>query len=178
MGERSEPESFHSVLEGRGGCRDAGGRSRFSGKGEEGCGSEVSRGVPGQMANSERLHLDRLRQMLGTRLIGRGEARLFYVPVVDSTNTMAMLRAVEAVPGESLEGLVVLTESQTAGRGRQGRRWVDVAGRNVLLSLVLYPRFPLPLMTMFSALAVLEAIADTAGLVAAIKWPNDILIGE
>ncbi|MBE3568170.1 MAG: biotin--[acetyl-CoA-carboxylase] ligase [Thermogemmatispora sp.] len=116
--------------------------------------------------------------MLGTRLIGRGEARLFYVPVVDSTNTLAMLRAVEAVPGESLEGLVVLTESQTAGRGRQGRRWVDVAGRNVLLSLVLYPRFPLPLVAMFSALAVLDAIAETAGLVAGIKWPNDVLIGE
>ncbi|MBX5450803.1 biotin--[acetyl-CoA-carboxylase] ligase [Thermogemmatispora sp.] len=130
------------------------------------------------MTGSERLHLDRLRQVLGTRLIGRGEACLLYLPVVDSTNTLAMQRAIEAGPGESVEGLVVLTESQTAGRGRQGRRWVDVAGRNVLLSMVLYPRFPLPLLTMFSALAVLEAIADTAGLVATIKWPNDILIGE
>uniref|UniRef100_A0A455T7P4 biotin--[biotin carboxyl-carrier protein] ligase n=1 Tax=Thermogemmatispora argillosa TaxID=2045280 RepID=A0A455T7P4_9CHLR len=130
------------------------------------------------MTGSERLHLDRLRQMVGTRLIGKGEARLLYLPVVDSTNTLAMQRAIEVGADESLEGLVVLTESQTAGRGRQGRRWVDVAGRNVLLSMVLYPRFPLPLMTMFSALAVLETIADTAGLVAAIKWPNDILIGE
>ncbi|WP_141727607.1 biotin--[acetyl-CoA-carboxylase] ligase [Thermogemmatispora onikobensis] len=138
----------------------------------------MSSGAQGQMANSERLHLDRLQQMLGTRLLGKGEARLLYLPVVDSTNRLAMQRAIEAAPSESLEGLVALTETQTAGRGRQGRRWVDVAGRNVLLSLVLYPRFPLPLVTMFSALAVVEAIADIAGLVAGIKWPNDILIGE
>ncbi|WP_376796384.1 biotin--[acetyl-CoA-carboxylase] ligase [Thermogemmatispora sp.] len=130
------------------------------------------------MASSERLQLDRLQQIVGTRLIGRGEGRLLYLPVVGSTNTLAMQRASEVGPSESLEGLVVLTESQTAGRGRQGRRWVDVAGRNVLLSLVLYPRFPLPLVTMFSSLAVLEAIAETAGLVAGLKWPNDVLIGE
>jgi BirA family biotin operon repressor/biotin-[acetyl-CoA-carboxylase] ligase len=125
---------------------------------------------------TERLDLDELQQELDTRFMGQGE-RLLYLPVVDSTNTLAM-RQVAGNADRALEGLVVLADSQTAGRGRQGRRWVDVAGRNVLASTVLYPRFPPYLLTMGSALAVVAAIRMTTGLVAALKWPNDVLIGE
>jgi BirA family biotin operon repressor/biotin-[acetyl-CoA-carboxylase] ligase len=135
---------------------------------------EVWADVEEHRSTTERLHLDALEQQLDTRIIGRGE-RLLYVPVVDSTSTLALQRI---TAGAAAEGLVILAESQTAGRGRQGRRWVDLAGCNVLVSTVLYPRFPPYLLTMLSALAVVEAIADTCGLVAALKWPNDVLIGE
>ncbi len=76
------------------------------------------------------------------------------------------------------EGLVVLTDNQTAGKGRQGRRWVDVPGRNVLSSTLLRPRFSPHWLVMIASLAVVEAIAEVCGVTATIKWPNDVLIEE
>ena len=78
----------------------------------------------------------------------------------------------------SEEGVVVLTDSQTAGKGRQGRHWIDVAGWNVLSSVVLRPLFPSYLLIMVASLAVVAAIDDTCGVAATIKWPNDVLIGD
>jgi len=78
----------------------------------------------------------------------------------------------------SEEGVVVLTDSQTAGKGRQGRHWVDFAGCNVLSSTLLRPLFPPYLLVMIASLAVVDAIAATSNVTAAIKWPNDVLIGE
>jgi len=76
------------------------------------------------------------------------------------------------------EGSVVLTDNQTAGRGRQGRRWVGVPGRNVLSSILLRPLFPPHLLVMLASLAVVDSIAETCHIHATIKWPNDVLIGE
>ena len=76
------------------------------------------------------------------------------------------------------EGLVILTESQTAGKGRRGRRWVDVPGCNVLLSIVFRPLFPPHILVMITSLAVVDAITDICQVVAAIKWPNDVVIED
>jgi BirA family biotin operon repressor/biotin-[acetyl-CoA-carboxylase] ligase len=76
------------------------------------------------------------------------------------------------------EGSVVLTDNQTAGRGRQGHRWVDVPGRNVLSSILLRPLFPFHLLVMLASLAVVDSIAETCHIHATIKWPNDVLVGE
>jgi BirA family biotin operon repressor/biotin-[acetyl-CoA-carboxylase] ligase len=76
------------------------------------------------------------------------------------------------------EGLVVLTDSQTAGRGRQGHRWIDAYGYNVLASIVLRPGFPPHLLVMVASLAVVDSIFETCGVMATIKWPNDVLIGD
>jgi len=81
----------------------------------------------------------------------------------------------------SEEGLLVLTDSQRAGKGRQGRRWVDMYGCNVLSSLVLRPVFPLYLLVMIASLSVVEAIEEICrerAAAATIKWPNDVLIGK
>jgi BirA family transcriptional regulator, biotin operon repressor / biotin---[acetyl-CoA-carboxylase] ligase len=118
------------------------------------------------------LDIERLQHQLDTILFGRGK-RLVYLPSVDSTNTFAMKLAREG----SEEGVVVLTDSQTAGKGRQGRHWVDVTGHNAISSTVLRPLFPPYLLVMIASLAVIDAIAETCGVVASIKWPNDILIG-
>lgn len=119
------------------------------------------------------LDIAALERLLETRVIGRGD-RLFYLPTIDSTNTLAMQLA-QTRPDE---GLVVLTDSQTAGKGRQGRRWVDAPGRNVLSSIVLRPIFPPHLLVMVASLAVVHAIAQSCGVTATIKWPNDVLIEE
>ena len=118
------------------------------------------------------LDIERLQHQLSTVLFGRGK-RLVYLPTVDSTNTFAMKMAREG----SEEGVVVLTDSQTAGKGRQGRHWVDVTGHNAISSTVLRPVFSPYLLVMIASLAVIDAIAETCGVVASIKWPNDILIG-
>lgn len=78
----------------------------------------------------------------------------------------------------SEEGVVVLTDSQTAGKGRLGRRWVDLSGCNVLSSTVLRPQFPPYFLVMMASLAVVDAITDTCGVIAAIKWPNDVLLRD
>jgi BirA family biotin operon repressor/biotin-[acetyl-CoA-carboxylase] ligase len=120
----------------------------------------------------KKLDIDKLRAILDTTVFGVGD-RLLYLPIVDSTNILAMDMALQGAK----EGVVVLTDSQLAGKGRQGRRWIDMAGYSALSSTILQPLFPSHLLVMIAALAVVATIADTCGIVATIKWPNDILIG-
>jgi BirA family biotin operon repressor/biotin-[acetyl-CoA-carboxylase] ligase len=126
-----------------------------------------------QTTTSKRLNIDLLRDILSTHLFGIGN-RLVFVPTIDSTNTRAMHMAQNG----SEEGVVVLTDSQQAGRGRLGRRWLDQAGLNAITSTILYPAFPLYLLVMLASLAVVDAIADVCDVQAAIKWPNDVLIED
>ncbi len=127
----------------------------------------------GSSFQAKALDLDELKGNLDTRFIGKGE-KLLYLPVVDSTNTFAKQLAYERPD----EGLVVLTDSQTAGKGRQGRRWVDISGCNVLSSTLLRPIFPPHFLVMIASLAVVDAIFETCAVSASIKWPNDVLVGE
>jgi BirA family biotin operon repressor/biotin-[acetyl-CoA-carboxylase] ligase len=119
------------------------------------------------------LNIEVLQRQLGTGFVGIRD-RLLYLPVVESTNTLAMQLARKRPE----EGMVILTDSQTAGKGRQGRRWIDVPRCNVLSSTVLRPLFPANLLVMIASLAVVDAIAETCGIVATIKWPNDVLIRD
>jgi BirA family biotin operon repressor/biotin-[acetyl-CoA-carboxylase] ligase len=126
-----------------------------------------------EIARSSRLDLDALRAQLSTLVFGKGQ-RLIYLPSVTSTNTYAMQLAQKG----SEEGVVVLTDSQTAGKGRLGRIWKDVTAHNAITSTVLRPKFPLYLLVMAASLAVVDAIANSSSVHATIKWPNDVLIGE
>ena len=124
--------------------------------------------------SSSFLSIEDVQQQLTTELLGQGE-RLQYISVIDSTNTVAMKMAQE---GSADEGFVLLTDSQTAGRGRLGRHWTDAFGYNVLSSTVLTPTFPLSLLVMIASLAVVDAINDVCDIAATIKWPNDVLIED
>ncbi|MEO8971113.1 MAG: biotin--[acetyl-CoA-carboxylase] ligase [Ktedonobacteraceae bacterium] len=121
----------------------------------------------------EILDIEEIRCQLETQFFGVGE-RLLYLPTVDSTNT----RAMQLAHKRPQEGVVILTDSQTAGKGRLGRRWVDVSGRNVLCSTLLRPVFPPYLLVMLASLAVVDAISETCAVSTSIKWPNDVLIGN
>ena len=124
-------------------------------------------------SESKDLDVAEIRRYLETSVFGIGD-KLLYLPTVDSTNSLAMKLANERPE----EGVVVLTDSQTAGKGRLGRRWVDVAGCNVLSSTLLRPHFPPHFLIMVASLAIVDAIIETCGVTATIKWPNDVLIGE
>lgn len=119
------------------------------------------------------LNLEALQQNLQTQYFGIGD-RLLYFSTVESTNTLAMRLAYERPE----EGLVILTDSQTAGKGRRGRRWVDIPGCNVLMSILFRPLFPPHLLVMITSLAVIDTIADICQVRAVIKWPNDVLIED
>ncbi len=76
------------------------------------------------------------------------------------------------------EGLVVVSNSQTAGKGRKGRCWHSPAGRNLYFSLLLCPDCApdeAPMLTIVMALAVNNAI-QALGIQSKIKWPNDITV--
>lgn len=80
-------------------------------------------------------------------------------------------------------GAVWLAESQSAGRGRQGRAWISPRGENLLFSLLLRLRCPparVPPVSLACGLAVRDAVARALGAAAApdvlVKWPNDVLI--
>jgi BirA family transcriptional regulator, biotin operon repressor / biotin---[acetyl-CoA-carboxylase] ligase len=75
------------------------------------------------------------------------------------------------------EGAVAVTEHQTAGRGRERRRWEDAPGRSLLLSLLLRPppEVPTEQLSLVAGLAVAEAVEERRDE-AAVKWPNDVLI--
>jgi BirA family biotin operon repressor/biotin-[acetyl-CoA-carboxylase] ligase len=122
---------------------------------------------------SRRLDIAALRDQLDTRLFGVGD-RLVYVPRVDSTNIVAMRLA--RLGAE--DGTVVITDNQTAGKGRLGRSWLDREGDHALSSLVMRPSFQLYLLVMMAALSVVETIGVMCGIDATIKWPNDVLIGS
>jgi BirA family biotin operon repressor/biotin-[acetyl-CoA-carboxylase] ligase len=78
------------------------------------------------------------------------------------------------------EGAVAAADEQTEGRGRLGRTWQAPAGTSLLFSIVLVPPVPLERLAELSLVAgeaVAEAIEAETGLTAAIKHPNDVLIG-
>ncbi len=96
--------------------------------------------------------------------------RLIYLEEVTSTNDVARQKAREGAP----EGLVVVAEHQTRGRGRQGRKWVEKPREGLALSVLLNPRCePQELGRIAAAAAV--AAARACGQGTRIDWPNDIV---
>jgi BirA family biotin operon repressor/biotin-[acetyl-CoA-carboxylase] ligase len=109
---------------------------------------------------------------LACRRIG-GVTRCF--ATTDSTNLQACRLADEGAP----EGLVVIADRQSSGKGRMGRRWASPGGVNLYASILLRPPIPpfeAPRLTFLSAVAVCRAITRTTGLQATVKWPNDVLL--
>jgi BirA family biotin operon repressor/biotin-[acetyl-CoA-carboxylase] ligase len=89
-----------------------------------------------------------------------------HLRLTDSTNERARQLAMAGAP----HGTLVSAAEQSAGRGRQGRRWSAPPGEAILMSLVL--REPPALLPLMAALAV----SDAVGTGARIKWPNDIVV--
>ena len=94
-----------------------------------------------------------------------------------STNTELARMASEG----AAEGVAILAEEQTAGRGRLQRAWSSPRGAGLYFSVLLRPAIApsdWPLITFVAALAVADALREAAGVQTDIKWPNDLLSGE
>jgi BirA family biotin operon repressor/biotin-[acetyl-CoA-carboxylase] ligase len=100
-----------------------------------------------------------------------------YYDEIESTNLEAKALAMKGAP----EGTVVVAESQTAGRGRLGRRWTSPAGKGILFSVLLRPELAMSeahLLTIVAAAAAAETIERCVPAPVAIKWPNDLFIND
>lgn len=99
--------------------------------------------------------------------------------------------AVSAARAGEPEGLVVVAERQTAGRGRRGRTWASPARAGIAVSVLLrpgtanleraWPAAPsatygwLPLL---AGVALVEMVTRLAEVPAVLKWPNDLMVGD
>lgn len=104
--------------------------------------------------------------------------KLEVMQTVDSTNTLARIRASEGAE----DGYTVIAGSQSMGRGRMGRAFHSPLGSGIYMSMVLRPEHfeasqALKLTTM-AAVAVCEAIEAVSGEKASIKWVNDVFVRD
>jgi BirA family biotin operon repressor/biotin-[acetyl-CoA-carboxylase] ligase len=103
--------------------------------------------------------------------------RLRAYDTIDSTNAEALRLLRQGEPGP----LWITAETQSAGRGRRGRKWISVPG-NLHASLLLTDPGPVaqwPQMAFVAALAVHDAAVELAPQIRpmlALKWPNDVLL--
>ena len=109
---------------------------------------------------------------LTTRRLGRP---VLFLQRVGSTNDVARQMAA----GGAADGLLVVADEQTAGRGRLNRSWWAPPGSSLLMSILLRPSIPLSRagqLTMCLGLGAVEGIEEMTGLHPALKWPNDLVL--
>jgi len=117
-----------------------------------------------------KLSITAIQSGLKTARLGR---QLILLDTVGSTNDIAW----DYASNPDNDGLCVLAENQTRGRGRRGRSWQSAAGQSILCSVLLADsRQPAAMLSLAVSLAAAEAIRLTSGLSPVIKWPNDILV--
>jgi BirA family biotin operon repressor/biotin-[acetyl-CoA-carboxylase] ligase len=143
----------------------------------------MDRAVPDE-AGYPALSEARLRAWLspGRRAAAPGHPATMWTDVrviaeTGSTNEDVLKLAVDGMP----EGLVLAAESQTAGRGRQGRGWQSSPGAALTFSVLLRPH-PVPQLArgwipLLAGVAVATGLRQATGVPARLKWPNDVLAG-
>ena len=114
------------------------------------------------------------REAIGQGLAVPESFTIRHVTVTGSTNDDLVRVGSKGAPHR----LVLVADSQSAGKGRLNRRWEAKPGANLLVSLLFreIPRYPHQL-THAVALAAQAAASQVAGVATAIKWPNDLLAG-
>jgi BirA family biotin operon repressor/biotin-[acetyl-CoA-carboxylase] ligase len=116
---------------------------------------------------------ERIQHNLGSAIVG---SAIEQHAQASSTNDLIRRQASAGHP----EGLGILADEQTAGRGRMGRAWAAPPGSSLLLSLLLRPTWLAPAdsfsLTMLAGVALCEAVEQVTPLRAALKWPNDLLL--
>ena len=104
-----------------------------------------------------------------------GWRRLDVVAETGSTNADLIARA---NAGEDIDGAVLIAEHQTAGRGRQGRSWLDAPGAQLAMSVGIgvadVPTERWGWLPLATGVSIVETVARFGGDVA-LKWPNDVL---
>jgi BirA family transcriptional regulator, biotin operon repressor / biotin---[acetyl-CoA-carboxylase] ligase len=96
---------------------------------------------------------------------------------LDSTNRHAL----DAARAGAADGLVVVADEQTAGRGRLGRAWESPPGSSLLVTVLLRRDRGVAdpnRAVMAAGVALATAVDDVAGVAAGLKWPNDLVVAD
>jgi len=131
---------------------------------------------PDPVADAAPLVPDAVRAALAG-VVPTGLGRVEVVPRTGSTSS-DLMAAATADPAAWPDRSVLVTDHQTAGRGRSGRTWETPAGEALTFSVLLRPRVPadrLGWLPLLGGLAVVRALEDL-GVEAGLKWPNDVLV--
>lgn len=109
------------------------------------------------------------------RIINLEGKNIYHYDRVSSTNSIARLMADCGAGADTM----VMSESQSQGKGRRSRYWECPPGRGILMSMILRPQIAvrdIPQLTLLAGVAVAESLQKTSRCDAGIKWPNDIII--
>ena len=102
-----------------------------------------------------------------------------YLPSCQSTNDEASALLASANP---IEGSLVTTDQQTAGRGQRGNRWESHTAENLTFSFLLKPTYLAPNEQFWLTIAISLGVHDTLRPLLddslRIKWPNDVYVGN
>jgi BirA family biotin operon repressor/biotin-[acetyl-CoA-carboxylase] ligase len=99
------------------------------------------------------------------------------IPDVNSTNSYALsLRPTKLFK----EGLVIVSDFQTKGRGQRENTWESEKGKNLIISVVIEPNISIEQqfdISIIASLSLVNCLLDL-GIESKIKWPNDILVNS
>ncbi len=129
-----------------------------------------------KLIESPDLSIEEIRNALskGSHKIG---SNLLFYKTVASTNALC----VEMAHKGSKEGLVIIADEQTSGRGRLGRTWVSPAGKNLYMSILLIPPIAprdATILTLMSGVACCIALRKLLLIPIHLKWPNDLIAND
>lgn len=114
----------------------------------------------------------------GIGLFLKKEHEIIVLPEVDSTNNEMKRRVIDGAK----EGMVILSEHQTAGKGRRGREFFSPRGLGIYMSMLFYPEGrkvqDVLSITAHAAVAVSRAISKVCHKETQIKWVNDIILND
>ena len=108
---------------------------------------------------------------LKTKMLGK---RVYYFETIDSTQEFALTIAVNKIEN----GTIVISNTQSKGRGRLKRKWESPSG-GIWMSIIIHPRFDIKhivLMPIATSLALCLAIEKTLKIKPKLKWPNDLTL--
>nr|WP_281350055.1 biotin--[acetyl-CoA-carboxylase] ligase [Alkalibaculum sporogenes] len=120
------------------------------------------------------LHPYEIKSSLDTKRIGK---TIHYFEEISSTNDYAKKLAQNAFE----DGEVIIAGTQKSGRGRFSREWISPPNKGIYISLLLKPQISfenITQLTLFTALAICNALEEYVGINLEIKWPNDILLNS
>ncbi len=120
----------------------------------------------------QKIDLAKIETLLATRWLGRAKNELW--ETIDSTNN----RAIELARSGSAQGTMILASQQSAGRGRSGNTWLSPANSGLYMSFIVRPKLAvtnLPVITLITGVAVVQAIQSCLGIKVGLKWVNDLI---
>ncbi|WP_420577333.1 biotin--[acetyl-CoA-carboxylase] ligase [Ekhidna sp.] len=105
--------------------------------------------------------------------------KVVFLPQCHSTNDeLASLIKKSSEP----EGLVLYTDNQTKGKGQRGNVWLSEPGKNVMMSVLLRPKFLDPqnqfYLNLITGLAIVDVLRGLVARDISLKWPNDVYVAD